>query len=57
MQIRRANRFTERFAESVEKIEDQCFLDLNFLLRTFQPLNALPLAQEGVDPQCEATDQ
>src|SRR6516164_95545 len=51
MQIGRANRFTERFAEAVEKIENERFFDLNFFLRPFQPSNGVPLPQQCKDPQ------
>src|SRR5207237_3880733 len=57
MQIGRANRFAESFAKTVQKIEDQRFLDLHFFLGTFQAPNAAPLSQQRENPQAKAAEE
>src|SRR2546423_8922421 len=56
MQVRRADRFRKRFTESVEKIEDQRLLDLNFFLRALEladPLALLPPTQSPARKRCD----
>ena len=57
MQISRPNRFAKSLAESMKKIEDQCFFDLDFFLRTLESPNASALTQQGVNPHSKARDQ
>ncbi len=57
MQVVGPDRFAEGFAESVQEIEDQRFLDLNLLLRTFQRPNAPRHAPSGKNPARQRRDQ
>src|ERR1700737_5509120 len=57
MQICRPDCFTESLAKSVQEIENQRLLDLNFFLRTFQPANASAQAQQGINPSDQTRDQ
>ena len=57
MQVMGPDRFAERFTEPVQEIEDECFLDLNFLFRAFQDSNPLGLPQRGEDPPGDRREQ
>ena len=48
MQFLRSNRFPEGFAQTVQEIEDERFLDLDFLMRALQPANP-PRLEVGSD--------
>ncbi len=50
VQFMRSNGFAKGFAEPVQKIENKCFLDLNFLMRAFQRANPLPLGVGSKNP-------
>ena len=50
MQIARPNRFAKRFAQAVQKIEDERFLDLDFLFRTLELADAAPLPERVENP-------
>src|SRR2546423_5932270 len=57
MQIRRPDRFSKRFAQAVEKIENQRLLDLDFFLRALELADALPLLPPGEGPARKRCDK
>jgi hypothetical protein len=50
MQVMGPDGLAERFTEPVQEIEDEGFLDLDFLFGAFQDSNPPGLAQRGEDP-------
>ena len=57
MQIVRAYRFGECFAEPVQKIEDESLLDLDLFFRTLQLPDAERLPPRGVNPAGQRRDK
>ena len=47
--------FAKGFAQAVKKIEDERFLDLNFLFRTLELPNAAPLPRRSEKPAGQST--
>jgi hypothetical protein len=50
VQLLRPNGLSKGFAETVQKIENKCFLDLNFFMRAFQLSNPPYLKPSGNNP-------
>ena len=50
VQIVRFDRFTKRFPQPVQKIEDQGFLDLDLFLRPLESMNFASLPKGGESP-------
>src|SRR4029453_17838552 len=50
MQFLRSNGSAEGFAKPVQKIKNQSFFDLNFLMRAFQPSNSTRLVVSRKNP-------
>jgi hypothetical protein len=46
----RLDRFAKRFPQPVQKIEDKCFFDLDFLFRTLERVDLAGLAKSCEDP-------
>ena len=57
MKIVRTNRFSEGFAQAVQKIEDQSFFDLNLFFRTLETADPDQLRPGGNDPCPEQDDE
>jgi len=57
VQIRRADGFSKRLSQPVQKIEDQRFLDLNRFFRTLELANPVALPLPGEKPARETRDQ
>ena len=57
MQFLGSNRFPKRFAQTVQEIEDERFLDLNFLMRALQPANSPRLEISSDNPPGERRDK
>ena len=53
MQIMRPDDVAKSFAEAVEEIENETFLDLDFLVRAFEPADAPALPLIGQEPADE----
>ena len=50
VQFLRSNRLAKCFPKTVQKIEDECFLDLNLFMRTLQDSNPAYLKPGGKNP-------
>src|ERR1044072_929884 len=50
VQLLRSNSLAKCFTEAVQKIEDECLLDLNFFMRTLQTSNTPYLKPRGKNP-------
>ncbi len=57
MQAVGPDRFAEGFPKSVQKIEDERFLDLNFFFRAFQCPNPPGLPLRGINPPRDRREQ
>jgi hypothetical protein len=57
MQFLRSDRFSESLAQSVQEIEDERFLDLDFLMRALQLANSPRLQPGGSDPSGHRRDK
>ena len=57
MQIMRPNDIAKGFAEAVEEIEDEIFLDLDFFVRAFEAADAPALPLISQQPADERSDE
>ena len=57
MQFLRSNRFPESLAQTVQEIEDERFLDLDFLMRALEPANSAHLEIGSSNPSDHRRDK
>ena len=57
MQIARPNRFAKRFAQAMQKIEDERFLDHDFLFRTLELADATSLPERSDNHSRQSGDK